>query len=395
MRVIHYADVWLPQTQVWLYNQVRYLPEGIESHVVCRTTTNLEQFELPRLHSRSGLPLARQLADHVALFLRLRRHLGLLGEQIRELRPHLLHSHFGHNAWQNLGAAAAGGIPHVVTFYGYDLSRLPITEPRWRDRYAELFEHANLFLCEGPHMARELAALGCPNEKIGVHRLGVDLSRIPFHPRKWDPSQPLRVLIAASFREKKGIAYAIAALGRLAESLPLEVTVIGDSDGHPASECVKRGILDAIDDSGIGPHLRLLGYQPHERLITEAYGHHLFISPSVKAADGDTEGGAPLSILEMAATGMPVVSTTHCDIPEVVLDGVNAELAPERDVDALIECVLTLVGVHGEWPVRLERGRRHVEQRFDAARQGRLLSARYERLLAGGANEIVRAFEGP
>ncbi len=56
--------------------------------------------------------------------------------------------------------------------------------------------------------------------------------------------------------------------------------------------------------------------------------HHLFLSPSVTAPDGDSEGGAPVSIIEAAATGMPVVSTTHCDIPQAVDDGVTRAARP-------------------------------------------------------------------
>jgi len=75
----------------------------------------------------------------------------------------------------------------------------------------------------------------------------------------------------------------------------------------------------------------MLGFQPHAILFEEAYKNHIFLSPSVTALDGDTEGGAPVTIIEMAATGMPIISTKHCDIPEVIKDGVTGFLANERD----------------------------------------------------------------
>jgi len=67
-------------------------------------------------------------------------------------------------------------------------------------------------------------------------------------------------------------------------------------------------------------------------LLDEAYRNHLFVSPSVTAEDGDTEGGAPVTVIELAASGMPVVSSLHCDIPEVLQDGVTGLLAQEKDV---------------------------------------------------------------
>ena len=112
---------------------------------------------------------------------------------------------------------------------------------------------------------------------------------------------PLRVLIAGSFREKKGIPYALEALGRLQQEIPLEITIIGDASERGEAE--KLQILDTIKTHNLWPKTRMLGYQPHAILLEEAYRHHIFLSPSVTASDGDTEGGLPVSIIEMAATG--------------------------------------------------------------------------------------------
>lgn len=60
---------------------------------------------------------------------------------------------------------------------------------------------------------------------------------------------------------------------------------------------------------------------PYDRLLDEIARHHVFLSPSVTAPDGDSEGGAPVTIIEAAASGMPVVNSTHCATPEAVYDG--------------------------------------------------------------------------
>ena len=48
--VMHSFPIWLPQTQTWMYNQVKYLPDNIEVHVVCEKTEHLDQFYLPNIH---------------------------------------------------------------------------------------------------------------------------------------------------------------------------------------------------------------------------------------------------------------------------------------------------------------------------------------------------------
>ena len=379
--VVHWVQRWLPQTETWLYNQVRHLPPSVESHIVCESTSNLDQFAMPRLHSFEGEFPLRQWWDRQLRKLRLRRHFGFLVREILRHRAQILHSHFGNMGWQNLAAARQARLKHVVTFYGYDVGQLPKEDPRWQRRYTELFAQADRVLCEGPHMARCIAALGCPEDKLRVQHLGVSASEISFQPREWDGREPFRVLIAASFREKKGIPYALEALGQLQREVPIEVTIIGDASKLASSQIEKQRILAVIEKHGLLPKVRLLGYRPYSEFFEEAYRHHLFLSPSVTAADGDTEGGAPLGIIEMAATGIPILSTTHCDIPSVIRHGVTGYLAPERDVDGLVEGLRWWLQRARQWRSVLDAGRRHIEQEYDARPLGGRLAAIYGELV--------------
>ena len=226
-------------------------------------------------------------------------------------------------------------------------------------------------------MAGEIRKLGCPADKLRIHHLGVDLDALPFRPRSWHPGNVLRVLIAASFREKKGIPIAIQALAKIAEEVPLQVTVIGAAGAGPKSQAEKRRILEAIAESGLSERVRLLGYQPHSVLLEEAYRHHVFLSPSLTASDGDSEGGAPVSLIEMMATGMPVVSSRHADIPEVIKHGISGFLADERDAHKLAACLRWLVAEPGQWFRVCAAARGHVEREFDAYLQGKRLAAIY------------------
>ena len=100
------------------------------------------------------------------------------------------------------------------------------------------------------------------------------------------------------------------------------------------------------------------------------------------AQDGDTEGGAPVCITEMLATGMPVVSTTHCDIPEVLGSDLHHLLAPERDVEALVACLNTLILNPLRWVEWAQAGRRRVEAEYHKGKQAERLLAHYKTLVA-------------
>ena len=124
----------------------------------------------------------------------------------------------------------------------------------------------------------------------------------------------------------------------------------------------------------------MLGYQPYSVLLQEASRCHVFLSPSVTAEDGDTEGGAPVSIIEMAASGIPVISTHHCDIPEVLEDGVTGLLTSERSVDGLASKLDWLIQNPDRWHAMTTAARKHVELEFNAETQGRRLAQSYELL---------------
>jgi colanic acid/amylovoran biosynthesis glycosyltransferase len=381
LTVVHSHPVWLGNTMTWLYNEVRDLPLEITSHVVCRKTENLDQFAIPNIHSLEEIAPWKRGLDRALQRIHLRRHLGLLTEVAAATGARVLHSHFGNVGYADRGAARSRALRHVVSFYGRDVSQLPRRRPIWAKRYRALFASADRILSMGDHMTRALRGLGCPEQKIRVHHLGVHTEDFPFIPRAWDPEEggALRVLIAAMFREKKGIPYAIEACGIAARrGVSIEVTVIGDATSSPEDQAEKEKIMEAVARSGIAGQVRFLGTQTYEALMRQAYSHHVFISPSVTARDGDDEGGVALPVIEMAATGMPVVATIHADTPGVIVHGETGLLARERDAEELAEQILFLHS-HGErWGAIVAAARRRIEDEFDAREQGRRLAAIYE-----------------
>lgn len=378
--ILHSTPVWLPQTMTWLYNQARFLPPEITSHIICEQTTNMSQFNLPHIHcSKTDTPV-RWLWDYALNGLGVRPYFSHQKQVAQQLNAHILHSHFGDRGWADIEVVQSAGLKHIVTFYGFDVNRLPLLHPKWKTRYTQLFDHVTRVLCEGTHMAECIQKLGCPQEKIQVQHLGIDLEGIPFKPRIWSPGEPLRFLIAASFREKKGIPYALEALGRLKNDFPLEITLIGDATREDRSIKEKGKILNIIDQYQLHPNIRMLGFQPMDVLYKEAYQHHIFLSPSVTAEDGDTEGGAPVTILEMLASGMPVISTRHCDIPSIIQHGESGLLAEERNAEELVQHIQWLTQNRSAWKSLVETGRLHLEKEYSAKAQGIRLAQIYQEI---------------
>ncbi len=380
--VAHFKlGAYLPLTENWIHGQLSNLRRW-KPVVYCSSRENADAFPAPVVREfdwggRRPWALINRVGE------RLTGVAPAMAAAVLRDRPRLVHAHFGPSGHAALGLSRRFSLPLVTTFYGYDLTRLPEQKPEWRERYAELFARGSLFLVEGRHMRKRLVALGCPAEKAAVQHIGVDLDALPYRPREAAPGT-LKVLIAAGFTEKKGIPYAFEALGLVRRSRPdlaLSVTVIGDSRGSPAEEEEKRKIHAALDASGLKDRTTFLGLLSHARLREAFYAHDLFLSPSVTAKDGDTEGGAPVGIIEAAASGLPVVSTTHCDIPEVLGPAGEGCLAPERDAAALARVIEALAADPSRRRALAEAGRRHVEAEYDVRTLGPRLEEHYDGLV--------------
>ena len=392
VKILHFVECWLPQTETWLYNHVKALPEWVESNFICQWTQNLDQFPPENLVSLNSPPrqpnLLKRGVRRLGLWDDAERHLELLEQEIRRLKPDILHSHFGHFGCVNSKLAAKFDLRHVVSFYGFDANYLPASDPRWISRYKRMSERADAVLCEGPHMAHCLADHGVAPNKIRVFRLGIDLGRIPFVPRENRIGKTSRFLIAGSFREKKGIPYALEALGRFSKVNPnIEITVIGGAGIGRREQEEKKAILQQVDRWRLREKTHFLGYQPYQVLIQQLYRHDIFLSPSVTSSDGDTEGGAPVSIIEAAASGMPVISTRHCDIPFVLSAENQLFLAAERDSAGLARAIQQLLEVR-DWEPIVSANRELIKSELDVRKQGQKLAGIYERVV-----DIVPAAE--
>jgi colanic acid/amylovoran biosynthesis glycosyltransferase len=328
--VVHLVNEYLSYSQTWIHPQLSVA--GFESHVVARRLLPgaRERFPHPRLTSlferfplRYAVNLLRDPRD-------LRRVCTLAADIIREVDPCVVHGHFGHYSWRFMEAARRGGRPYVVSFYGRDMSMMPRQE-RWRRRYADLFDFASAVLCLGNYMAAEIVKLGCPPGKIRMIPIGADLSLCRYRERALQPGEPLRILAAARFIEKKGLPDALRAVGIAAREVPLEFVVVGAAADDPEGRREQRRIQAAVAEAGLGDRLRFLGSLPMPRLLEEAARCHVLLHPSKHASDGDHEGGYPVICIELGAAGMASVATRHADMDLVVKDGETGLLAEEGD----------------------------------------------------------------
>jgi colanic acid/amylovoran biosynthesis glycosyltransferase len=176
------------------------------------------------------------------------------------------------------------------------------------------------------------------------------------------------------------VLYALEAARLLRDAgRDFELRLIGDdtlTDGSYASR-----VHAFVREHGLGDRVRMLGFLDHARYLDEMQRGDLFVHPSVVDDAGRHEGGAPTTILEAQALGMPVVSTVHCDIPNVTRPGGSALLVPERDAEALAGALGELLDAPGRWEGMGRAGRSFVEERHSSSIEAARLEERYLALL--------------
>jgi colanic acid/amylovoran biosynthesis glycosyltransferase len=253
-----------------------------------------------------------------------------------------------------------------------------------------LFEKAALILSEVEFGRNKLIKRGCRPEVVKVHHLGVDVGSIPFKIREKEHNDNLRLVQIANFTEKKGHAVLIESM-RLLEKEgygnQLHLTLIGNGP-------TRKKIMDLVAKYKLGKRVAFVNQLPYNELHSELLLHHVFVHPSITAPDGDCEGGAPVVLLDAQATGMPVISTFHCDIPEEIIHGQTGFLVNEMDAKMLAEAVKQFIinpKLISDFGVS---ARSHVEKNYSAVKQAAALTDLYDALLslpskASVANHIL------
>lgn len=260
----------------------------------------------------------------------------------------------------------------VVAFRGWDISWY--VKEQGEQVYDELFKVADFFVTNCNFFRDRAIKIGCPGAKIVVNGSGLDCQKFSYKPRHFPESGLIRLVTIGRLVEKKGIEYGIRAVAQLILDYPhLEYKIIGD--GY-----LRDQLQQLIVELDLADKIELLGWQQQPEIISILDSSHIFIAPCVTAKDGNQD--APVNTLKEAmAMGLPVVSTVHGGIPELVQDGVSGYLVPERDAKAIAEKLHFLISNPDLWQEMGWAGRKFVEQNYDMNRLNDELAQIYAQLI--------------
>ncbi len=222
-------------------------------------------------------------------------------------------------------------LPLIVHFHGFDASH-KVTLTNYSKGYSEVFAYASYIIGVSRKMIKDLSALGAPEEKLVYNPCVPDDS---FFSVQNDINEK-KFFSVGRFVEKKAPHLTLLAFKRVMEFFP-DARLFMGGDGPLLNVCKDLAGAWKMENNVV--FLGKLSPAEVRRNMSDSLA---FVQHSITAPDGDSEG-MPVVILEAGAVGLPVISTFHAGIPDIVQDGVTGFLVKEKDVKGMAERMLLLV----------------------------------------------------
>lgn len=227
--------------------------------------------------------------------------------------------------WNALAATTTArrlGLPVVLWLHGGDLPRFAETHPR---RASLLVRQAAAIVAPSPYLAKEFPSHDRPVEQIWNL---LPLDDYHYRPR---PDPAPRLLWMRTFHDLYQPEMALDVLAALVERHPAAtLTMAGQDKGFEATmrnTAEALGLADRVSFPGF------LGPEGKRRAFAE---HDVFLNTN-------RVDNAPVSLLEAAAAGLPIVSTDVGGIPHLFGHGETALLVGSGDGSSMAREVTRLL----------------------------------------------------
>lgn len=258
-----------------------------------------------------------------------------LGEQalinsFKKNKIKMVFAEYGTSGEKIISVCKALNLSLIVHFHGFDASIKSVIKQN--DNYKRVFETARFIIVVSKKMYQDLLIMGCPENKLIYNVYGPNAKFLEVKPN----FNKLQFISIGRFTDKKAPYYLILSFIKVLDKYP-EAKLIMAGDGELLNTCknlVKYySIKKNIEFPGI------ISPDKYREYLSESLA---MVQHSITSDNGDSEG-TPVGILEASAAGLPIVSTKHAGIPDVIIDEVTGLLVEEHDVDGMAENMIKLI----------------------------------------------------
>lgn len=340
-RILVYNDSFFITSQTFIYYQVQSLAETYDVDLLGLKYVNPHGYDWesfrkheisqPETFFQKSISKLYRTMKNSQLHLDLPSYV-LLRKIFKETTYSAIHAHFGYNGLNILQHAKKYRVPLVVTFHGYDASMM-LADETYKNRLPELFDYASAIILVSRHMVKTLN-LEKWQDKVKIIPCTVDPDE--FEARDKNTAHPVKILHSGRLVDKKGVPDLIKVFRNLQQRFDnIELHIVGD--GRDLEKCE-----DLVQALNLRECVTFYGAVSHDEVKQIMSTTDIFVLNSRVGDDGDMEG-TPVTLLEAMCSKLPVISTRHAGIPDVIEDRVNGLLVDERDNDGLEYALSTFI----------------------------------------------------
>lgn len=279
---------------------------------------------------------------------------------LEQNKVELVLSNYGISAVHMLPICKKLNLPLIPHFHGYDATQHKVLK-QYGAQYVKLFEYVPAIIAVSDVMKNKLIELGAPAEKVKTIPYGINLEQ--FAPKQEAKTAYPLLLAVGRFIPKKAPQITIRAFSQVLLEFPdAKLMMVGGREGE-YEKCVQL-----VNELGIGKSVIFQGVAPPEQITQYMQQAHLFVQHSITAPSGDMEG-TPVSILEAAASGLPVVSTRHGGILDAIVEGHSGFLVDELDENGMAQKMLEILRNPQLRELMGAAARKHIEANYSMEHQ--------------------------
>lgn len=249
----------------------------------------------------------------------------------------ILHFHYGTDAGIYNSLIKSNKLPSVVSFYGYDCSGFPKRLMGLGKNYLKnrVFKFITTVIAMSQDMKRDIVSIGCPEEKVLVHYYGSEVKKFYIN-REYTRKEKVEFIIISGLEQQKGHLFLLESFKdayKECETINLKIYGSGPLLGK----------IESFINKNEMHYVKLMGMLKYasKKHLAALQNADVFIHPSVTDSKGNKEG-IPGSIVEAMAAGLPVISTYHAGIPDIIINNVSGLLVNELDFKALTSTFVKL-----------------------------------------------------
>ncbi|MDT0688605.1 glycosyltransferase [Salegentibacter sp. F188] len=246
-------------------------------------------------------------------------------------------------------------LPLIVHFHGYDASILEVIEIN--KSYKDIFEYASFIIVVSRKMEEDILRLGCPRAKLIYNVYGPNDLFFNNQPDFLN----LQFFAAGRFVDKKAPHYTILAFQKVIKEFP-KAKLIMAGDGPLIYSC-----KNLVRFLGLEKNVLFVGVLDQKKMSKYLEKSLAFVQHSVRTEYGDMEG-TPLTILEASAAALPVISTRHGGIVDIIKENKSGFLVNEHDVEGMAKSMRKLLCNNKLAKEMGEKGRGIIKNSFTLSR---------------------------